>query len=208
MLAERPRLTSIRSAMELPIPTPSVVVTYMSMQTAVIKILAIGFVVIVLVIGVVLLLQHNALPSGNSSGGSTAPPGQIVHVSAVKNDLPTGSTITIGTSKGIVMVNNFYLSDPPILSDGTSIDIAETDQFEIQYDTAVSGFWIIISGSPFAAGRSVAEAAFLNTLGVDQGDACKLSVIERVDPYTYASTAENTMIGKSFPLSFCPATGL
>jgi hypothetical protein len=117
--------------------------------------------------------------------------------SDVFGPLPTSTTLDLGTSQGIVTVNNFYASNPPV-DTSNYIVITITQNYLIDYNPTDSSFWIGVSGIPFSAWQSAAEQDFLATLGIDQGDACKLSVVEGViyDP-------NNPDDGMSFPLSFC-----
>ena len=111
--------------------------------------------------------------------------------------IPTGTTLNLGTRQGTVTVNNFYASDPPVDTDGYMI-IKITENYYIDYDPINSNFWIGIIGMPFSAWQTIAEQDLLATLGVSQGDACKLTVTEGV-----IYNPSNPLDGQSVPLSFC-----
>jgi hypothetical protein len=132
-----------------------------------------------------------------ASVGSSTP----VLASAVWNNLPTSTTIVIGTAKGGVSVKNFYLANPPTDSDGDVV-LKQTQNYVIVYNPLDSSFWLGITGSPFATWQNTAEQDFLTTLGISQSDACKLDVTSGV---IYSPNNPND--GKSFPLSFCTASG-
>lgn len=110
---------------------------------------------------------------------------------------PSGETIDIGTSRGIVRVKNFYPEHGKVGEALSILLVAETG-YRISYEIPGSRFWIAIQGAPFENIRSIAEAKLLTTLGVSQEDACKLDVLVGV-PYDPA----NLLSGRSFPLSFC-----
>ncbi|HUZ92914.1 MAG TPA: hypothetical protein VNG29_02850 [Candidatus Paceibacterota bacterium] len=137
-----------------------------------------------------------------SKGGSAAPPasdsGQVasqIHPPDT-NGFPTDPTITLGTAKGSVIVNNFYKL--AVEQEENTLVFKKTDQYLLSYDTTNSSFWIQVSGTPFDDARKAAEADFLQTLGLSQADACKLAVSVGV-PYSPG----NALDGQFFPLSFC-----
>jgi hypothetical protein len=111
---------------------------------------------------------------------------------------PSGSTITIGTSQGSVAMNNFYKSPDYIAQDQQAVVIRQTATSTIIYNISDSSFWVGVNGTPFSDLRNAAEKYFLTTLGISEGDACKLNVTEGV-----IYSANNPDYGKSFPLSFC-----
>jgi len=131
-----------------------------------------------------------SLPAGGNE--VTAPASQAL------SNTPTGTVFAIGTQGGLVQVNNFYLSDPPVTDGGETVILASTTDYLITYDTIDSSFWIGIDPGEFSAIQPVAEQAFLSTLGVSSADACKLDVSEGV-----FWSATSSMDGQSFPLSFC-----
>lgn len=111
---------------------------------------------------------------------------------------PTSATLAIGTPKGVVQVNNFYLSNPLVTDGGETVIIASTTDYMITYDTTDSSFWIGVDAAQFNTIRPVAEQAFLSTLGTSSTNACKLNVSVGV-----FYDASSSLSGKSFPLSFC-----
>lgn len=144
--------------------------------------------------------QVAAAPSSPSSSSAPFAPvpaatSSFSHVAAA----PTSSTITIGTSQGLVTVNNFYKNAQGALEQ--FIIIAETSDYEITYDVNTSGFYLSISKPPFATGRGEAESAFLSLLGIGESDACKLSASEGA-----AYTGGDAPQARMAPLSFCASS--
>lgn len=149
-------------------------------------------------------VTSSTLPSAPSYSTSTVNPvlassslpDYLGAASEVFPTAPTSTMLEIGTSKGIVTMNNFYLSNPPV-DDDEDLVIKITENYLIDYDPTDSSFWIGING-PFATWQSIAEQDFLATLGISQADACKLKVTDGV-----IYSPNNPDDGKSFPLSFC-----
>lgn len=144
---------------------------------------------------------------GNGGGGNTAASGagvdQVVPLSQVMPDAPTGQYLQIGTADGTVQVNNFYNANPMVTDGGTAVILASTTDYLITYDTTASDFWIGIEPAQWNAARGGAEQALLGVLGISQADACKLVVSE-----SGFYSATSTIAGQSFPLSFCGANQL
>lgn len=168
----------------------------------IIIVLIVVAIVAVLVAGFYLLFSQkrsNAAPAATTGGGQIGalPPASTTTASDVYGNTPTGAQFSIGTAGGTVLVNNFYLSNPPVV-DGGTIVIKQTPNYAITYDPETSEFWLAIMGTPFATWQSAAEQDFLATLGVSKTDACKLDVTSGV---VYSPGDPND--GKDFPLSFC-----
>lgn len=117
--------------------------------------------------------------------------------SDVYGSLPTGTYLKLGTPKGIVQVNNFYLSNPPVVEGGILV-IKQTQNYFISYDPTEGSFWLGITGSPFSTWQQAAEQDFLSTLGISATNACKLSVTSGV-----VYSPGNALDGESVPLSIC-----
>ncbi len=124
-----------------------------------------------------------------------------VYASAVFNNLPTSTYISLGTTKGIVQINNFYLLNPTV-DDGGDVVIKQTQNYSIVYDPTDSSFWLGISSNPFATWQAAAEQDFMATLGISSSSACKLDVTSGV-----IYSPNNPLNGKSIPLSFCQNNG-
>ncbi len=114
---------------------------------------------------------------------------------------PSGSTLSIGTAKGAVTVNNFYASSTAV-NEVQDVIVKETADYIFVYDPTDSSFWIAVTvPNSFETWRPVAEQDFLRTLDVSSVDACKLTVAEGViysagDPYD----------GKALPMTFCASS--
>lgn len=111
--------------------------------------------------------------------------------------LPTGSTLQLNTTRGAVMVRNFYLDNPPVV-EGGDVAIMITAKYTIVYDPGNSSFWLAIKGRPFDTWQKAAEQALLKLLNIKSDVACNLNVTSGV---IYSAGDPND--GKSFPLSFC-----
>lgn len=106
--------------------------------------------------------------------------------------IPTGNTLMIGTSKGGVVMNNFYLSAAYIAQEQQAVVIQQTSTYDIIYSKPDSSFVITIFGMPYDTALKTAESAFLDSLSINQQDACKLNVVVLITGQTAASN-----------LSFC-----
>lgn len=112
-------------------------------------------------------------------------------------NVPTGTTLAIGTPQGVVTVNNFYAPNSPVNVAG-DIVLAAPGNYFIVYDPSDSDFWIGFEGNSYPASQAVAEQNLVNILGISDADACKLAVTEGI-----VYSAGNALDGQSFPLSFC-----
>ncbi len=121
--------------------------------------------------------------AGTASSGSLSPIYQA----------PISTTITIGTPKGSVVVNNFYKVAAG--AEERFIIIVRNDNYDIAYDVDYSGFSLNIKQAPVDSNRLSAEADLLKILGVSQADACKLNVGEA---FPLNSTPGAVRLGLSF----------
>lgn len=158
----------------------------------------------VVVVGLVVLLFFVASkkpPQETGSGGTT---GTLPTASGTLPAYtpPSGTTLTLGTPKGSVTVNNFYTGAKSISVDHTAVLAQETDGYNITYYAPDSSFNILITQTPFDTVRAQAEAAFLQLLGTSKTDACKLNVKVGVPVSVDPSNA-----GQNLGLSFCSASG-
>lgn len=113
--------------------------------------------------------------------------------------IPSGDTVTIGTTKGSVIMNNFYKSALYIDQGQGAVVIQQTSTYSIIYNIPDSSFGvIIIPSSGSETGRQMAETAFLSTLNISEKDACKLTVYESI-----TGGISGQQAGGSLPLSFC-----
>jgi hypothetical protein len=146
-------------------------------------------------------IATNTVSLSESSVGNLSNPTSSLdnspRASDVYSNIPSGQTFQIGTSKGSVQINNFYLSNPTV-DEGGSLSIEQSENYTISYDPTTGAFWIIVNGTPFDSFRNVAEQDFLKLLNISKADACKLtvSISTPYDPYNPSSF-------KEFPLSFC-----
>lgn len=120
-------------------------------------------------------------------------------------DIPQGEVLSIGTPRGAVSVRNFYAS--ALGAEEQFVILKKNENYEINYDTYTSGFSIYISAAPFAANRLAAEKDFLDILGIDAIEACKLNVWEDAAPGVRPDSSElgltPHLVFLSVGLSFC-----
>lgn len=95
-----------------------------------------------------------------------------------------------------VEVNNFLGTGQA--SDKEIVTVKKTENYTIIYHTKTSLFLISILSSPFREQRALAELEFIEKLGIEKEDACKLNV--SITTPRFANEAE---AGKNYKLSFC-----
>ena len=156
-------------------------------------------IIIVALLGIGAWFYFQNLPTQNNSGitGNVAS-GTLPAISVVA--LPTSTMladmVAIGTSKGTVVVKNFYRTG--VGRDEEYLYFESSSAYSLLYDTIDSSFVVSISGGPLSETRSVAEGALLSALGVNQTDACKLTVVVGV-----SSDVDPSLAHRALPLSFC-----
>jgi hypothetical protein len=106
---------------------------------------------------------------------------------------PTSTTIVLGTSNGLVTINNFYLT--ALGAQDEFIVLAKNDNYEITYDTTTNSFYIYIRQAPFVSNRTQAEQNLLKILNINPSDACKLGLKEG---FAQGSSMTNSGVGLSF----------
>ena len=111
---------------------------------------------------------------------------------------PAAKTLSIATSKGVVVVRNFYSNPVEISPDKLSVLIERKPSHDIVFFVPDRSFSIAISKRPFSASRKLAERAFLKSLQINERDACKLKVTLGV-PFSVDASRS----GKDYGLSFC-----
>lgn len=95
---------------------------------------------------------------------------------SIESRFPKTNTITIGTSQGVVEMKNFYKTF--VDTEEGLVILKDTDEYEIAYDRENSSFLIYLKNPSSKDDRKNAEADFLNILGINQENACKLNVQE------------------------------
>jgi hypothetical protein len=155
-------------------------------------------IVIVIVLAVLVYAGFRLLGSGTTpvttQPGTGGLPGVLPTATSTP---PTGETITIGTPQGGVTVKNPYKGAAEVHPNWGALSVS-TDTYDMLYFSVDSSFLMTFKKMPFDQLRKVAEADFLERLGITREQACKLKVIEAV-PYS----VDPTLAGKSFGLSFC-----
>lgn len=173
------------------------------------KLIILLAVILVAIAIVTYFVFRNVSQTGNQGleAGGTLPPiatGTGSSVSVSSSSFPSGNTFQIGTNQGAVTIKNFYNSPDYITQDNETVVLTENNTYTIIYNRDDSGFIIgllsVTGSDSLQATRAAAEADFLNKLGVSQGDACKLTVDERI--LDKNSPDDGNLIG----LSFCPGS--
>ena len=106
---------------------------------------------------------------------------------------PLGEKIMISD----IPVNNFLKTAIKINPSG-NILIKDGGTYQITVYTSTGQFLLSIQQSPFEETRNIAEKAFLDLLGVEKNQACKLDV-----SITTPFFANPDLADEIFPLSFC-----
>lgn len=109
--------------------------------------------------------------------------------------VPTSTTVVLGTSNGSITMNNFYTA--ALGADGEFVRLLQNGNYKIDYDTNKSSFDLDINSTTFDASRVLAETNFLTVLNISQSDACKLTVA--VSEVVASSSLR-------LPLSFCASS--
>ncbi len=166
-------------------------------------------IIIGLIIVIVLAALAAAIVSHLKSSGAADQPGSGAGSTATSNgsstnsdssaivkiyQMPTSTTITLGTPHGSVMMKNFYLASAG--AEDQFIILATSSNYEITYDPDTNEFYIYVAAAPYAANRAQAESDFLARLGIGNTDACKLNVGEALGGQ------------KAGGLSFCSPSGV
>jgi len=76
--------------------------------------------------------------------------------------------------------------------------ISETENHQILYNSVSEAFLVTVLGTPFVSARQNAEEAFLEILGIDRENACKLQT-----SLTTPQFANPDFAGEGYALSFC-----
>jgi hypothetical protein len=119
-----------------------------------------------------------------------------LHPPVVTPPQSIGDTITIGTTKGSVVVKNFYKSAVEVRDFG--VLVRRTNEYDLVYFPGGSTFLMTISSQPVEAAVRTAEKEFIEVLGVNEQDACRLQVA-----ITVPFSTDPAYAGKEYGLSFC-----
>lgn len=110
---------------------------------------------------------------------------------------PKSGKVLIQTPEGPVETNNFFTDF--VEQSGDILALVETKDFSIVYYKQDQVFNISLFSEPLSEALDKAENLFMNKLGIDNGQACRLKTIVRV-PYSVNQQAS----GVEYGLSFCP----
>lgn len=153
---------------------------------------------IVIVVGVAayfMFLKQKVAPLDTAGQQPAATEQALIPVSS--SEVPAGDKIALGTSDGIIYVNNFYKIARGY--SGEALVIKSASQYLLLYDAAVSAFGIYIVAGPVQSYLNVAENDLIGILGVQQAQACLLDV-----SWSVSSAVDKNLSGRNYPLSFCP----
>ena len=117
------------------------------------------------------------------------------------DQVPTAPPTPIARPGTIIVsdipVNNFLASSEQVNENGDAL-IASTNDYQLTYLAQFQEFNISITGANFEQVRSVAEQHLLTVLGIDEQNACWLSIQVTAPAY-----ADHEYAGIVLPLSFC-----
>ncbi|MBU6500502.1 MAG: hypothetical protein KGJ89_01580 [Patescibacteria group bacterium] len=170
-------------------------------------------VIIIIIVAVLFLVFIGRRQTQQQVGGSGSVRPLPVPVSLPQ---PTDQTISLQTSQGSIVLKNFYNTavvdnGPGAVNDINILmrsDIGNKYHYEMGYERQVSRFDIVLNTYSLEDAikyRKEAEADFLNILGINEPDACKLNVDLIVNP-TYVSIGNYPPGFRSetnYGLSFC-----
>lgn len=119
---------------------------------------------------------------------------------SVNINQPLEDQIAVNTNSGEVLIND--IQEEPILEvkDFPGVVFSESSRYSISYYSDTQGFIITLLDSDLKIARELAEEEFLEALGIDEDDACKLEVSLGV-PWSIAADYE--VAGINYGLSFC-----
>ncbi len=145
------------------------------------------------VLGFLMVVIVATLAYAAFSGSGGAP----VLSNGQTNTNTNSATVAISTPKGAVTVNNFTLN--PLSKTESSMELADTNDYQIIYFQKEGSFLITLASQPATAARIKAETAFLSILNINKEQACKLTVALKI-PYS----VDENLAGPDYGLSFCP----
>lgn len=162
-----------------------------------------GVVVVILMLVYIAWVVQSP-PDVATPPGSTPTPTvfDVSHITRVpSNQYPTVPPTPVPDEGDIIItdiaVNDFKKNADKILLNGDVI-VKEMETYQIVYLDTYQSFIISITDSDFARSRAAAERDFLGILGIDEANACRLTV-----QVSSPSFAQNEYGGMTFPLSFC-----
>jgi hypothetical protein len=166
---------------------------FVTVGSVVVILLAIGIYVYKVRTGPANQTAPNQITSANP-----LPPGQNVPIIPGKKP-GNEKTFDIGTAQGDTTVNNFYNlpETQPVSGDG--VNFKNSTYYYMAYYPNQQGFIITILDPDIEKARKIAEADFIQALGITKDQACNLNV-----SLTVAPEADNRASGGNYRLSFCP----
>src|SRR3989344_6029565 len=159
----------------------------------------IGFVILLLVI--IYLLTNRKTVDPDESIQPTISPTEIIITPISADIIPTAPPTPVFEEGDIVIsdiaVNNFKENADKILLNGDVV-IKEMEIYQIVYLDTYQTFIISITDKDYDRAVAAAERDFLGILGINEANACRLTVEVNSPAF-----AQNEYAGMVFPLSFC-----
>lgn len=156
----------------------------------------------VVIIGMAIVLWFKKTPSKQQIPNTNSTNTQSTTGGIFMSPPDTNSDrITIQTTKGSVVMNNFYKTAEKFWPEGEGYKLKEGDRYIIYYYRKANLFSLDVSSSgrkDFETLRKIVENDFIQTLAISQEEACKLDV-----SIGSSRTYDPTIDGVEFPLSFC-----
>lgn len=127
------------------------------------------------------------------------PPSAPVQIPSLPlpTDLKEKGKTAISSGQENIIINDPYKDALKIVSGNA--EMKNTAYYEIVYLGDLKSFVITLYGDNLNDSRNKAEQAFLESLGINKDEACKLKVTLAVAP-----EASKSVAGKNYGLSFCP----
>ena len=160
----------------------------------------IGFIILLLVI-IYLLTDRKTIEPPDGLIQPTFSPTEIIITPISADILPTAPPTPVPEEGDMIItgiaVNDFTKDADKILLNGDVV-IKEMETYQIVYLNKYQSFIISVLDSDFERALAAAERDFLAILGIDEPNACRLTV-----QVSSPAFAQNEYAGVSFPLSFC-----
>jgi len=176
-------------------------------------VIALG-VVLIIIIGILLFLflrkpepipgesVLTPTPIPTIGAGLTIFPTPTAFISIISNPtIPTSPPTPVPKEGDIIVsgiaVKDFYKDAKRVLNNGDAL-IRETEDYQISYLKRYESFKITLLSPEFETARPKAENAFVAALGIDEPNACRLTVEINTPQFVGGD-----YVGMVFPLSFC-----
>ncbi len=113
-----------------------------------------------------------------------------------QGSVPSGDTIEVPALSGTIKVKDF--TENPLSQTVDILTLAETADYKIVYFKADQSFLINLFSQPLLEARDEAQKVFLEKLGIETAEACRLNITVAV-PYDISPEFS----GRNLGLGFC-----